>query len=53
MKVLVADKFEQSGIDGLQAAGIEVLYQPDSRARLWRGHREVRGATCWWSAARR
>src|SRR4051812_38489703 len=29
MKVLVADKFEQSGIDGLQAAGCEVLYQPD------------------------
>ena len=29
MKVLVADKFEQSGIDGLKAAGCEVLYQPD------------------------
>ena len=29
MKVLVADKFEQSGIDGLTAAGCEVLYQPD------------------------
>jgi D-3-phosphoglycerate dehydrogenase len=27
--VLVADKFEQSGIDGLKAAGCDVLYQPD------------------------
>ena len=29
MKVLVADKFERSGIDGLKAAGCEVAYQPD------------------------
>jgi D-3-phosphoglycerate dehydrogenase / 2-oxoglutarate reductase len=29
MKVLVADKFEQSGIDGLKAAGCEVVFQPD------------------------
>jgi D-3-phosphoglycerate dehydrogenase / 2-oxoglutarate reductase len=29
LKVLIADKFEQSGIDGLKAAGCEVLYQPD------------------------
>src|SRR5437762_12607185 len=29
MKVLVADKFEQSGIDGLHAAGCDVVYQPD------------------------
>ena len=29
MKVLVADKFEQSGIDGLTAAGCDVVYQPD------------------------
>ena len=29
MKVLVADKFEQSGRDGLQALGCEVSYQPD------------------------
>ena len=29
MKVLVADKFEQSGLDGLQALGCEVSYQPD------------------------
>ena len=29
MKVLVADKFEQSGIDGLHTAGCDVVYQPD------------------------
>jgi D-3-phosphoglycerate dehydrogenase len=29
MKVLVADKFEQSGIDGLKAAGCDVIYQPE------------------------
>jgi len=29
VKVLVADKFEQSGIDGLKAAGCEVSYQPE------------------------
>jgi D-3-phosphoglycerate dehydrogenase len=29
MKVLVADKFEQSGIDGLKTAGCDVVYQPD------------------------
>ncbi|CAN5728687.1 hypothetical protein BH18ACI5_BH18ACI5_29830 [soil metagenome] len=29
MKVLVADKFEKSGIDGLAAAGCEVIYEPD------------------------
>ncbi len=29
MKVLVADKFEKSGIEGLKAAGCEVVYAPD------------------------
>jgi D-3-phosphoglycerate dehydrogenase len=29
MKVLIADKFELSGIDGLKAAGCEVVYGPD------------------------
>ena len=29
MKVLVADKFEKSGIEGLKAAGCDVIYQPD------------------------
>ncbi len=28
MRVLVADQFEQSGLDGLKAAGCEVSYQP-------------------------
>lgn len=30
MKVLVADKFEKSGLDALKAAGCEVLFQPDA-----------------------
>ena len=29
MRVLIADKFEQSGRDGLQALGCEIAYQPD------------------------
>ena len=29
MKVLIADNFEKSGIEGLQAAGCEVLQQPE------------------------
>src|SRR5262249_10144112 len=29
MKVLIADKFEQSGINGLKAAGCEVVYKPE------------------------
>ncbi|MCL4847371.1 MAG: hydroxyacid dehydrogenase [Acidobacteria bacterium] len=29
MKVLIADKFEQSGIDGLRALGCDVVSQPD------------------------
>ncbi|HEX3183173.1 MAG TPA: NAD(P)-dependent oxidoreductase, partial [Pyrinomonadaceae bacterium] len=29
MKVLIADKFEKSGLDGLQALGCEISYQPD------------------------
>ena len=28
MKVLVADQFEQSGLDGLRAAGCDVVYDP-------------------------
>src|SRR5678815_5088249 len=31
MRVLVADKFEKSGLEGLGAAGFEVLYQPDAK----------------------
>jgi D-3-phosphoglycerate dehydrogenase len=29
MKVLIADKFEKSGVEGLQAAGCEVVLEPD------------------------
>src|SRR5256885_8190993 len=29
MRVLVADKFEKSGLDGLKGAGCDVVYQPD------------------------
>lgn len=29
MKVLLADKFEQSGVEGLRQIGCEVVYQPD------------------------
>jgi D-3-phosphoglycerate dehydrogenase len=29
MRVLVADKFEKSGIEGLNAAGCEVIFEPD------------------------
>jgi D-3-phosphoglycerate dehydrogenase len=32
MRVLIADKFEASGIGGLKAAGCEVSYQPDLKA---------------------
>lgn len=30
MKVLVADKFEQSGLEALKAAGCDVIFQPDA-----------------------
>jgi D-3-phosphoglycerate dehydrogenase / 2-oxoglutarate reductase len=29
MKVLIADKFEKSGVDGLTAGGCDVVYEPD------------------------
>ena len=31
MRVLVADKFEKSGLEGLKALGCEVLYQPEAK----------------------
>src|SRR5512143_98854 len=31
MKVLVADRFEKSGLDGLAEAGCQVLYEPDAK----------------------
>ena len=30
MKVLIADTFESSGIEGLKAAGCDVVYEPDT-----------------------
>ena len=33
MKVLIADKFEKVGIDGLKELGCSVVSQPDSRPR--------------------
>jgi D-3-phosphoglycerate dehydrogenase len=30
MRVLVADKFEQSGVEALKAAGCEVIFEPDA-----------------------
>ena len=30
MKVLIADKFERSGLDALKAAGCDVLFEPDA-----------------------
>ena len=29
MRILVADKFEKSGLDGLKSLGCEVVYEPD------------------------
>src|SRR5437867_7351537 len=34
MKVLIADKFEESGRDGLREAGLEFLYEPDLKEDL-------------------
>src|SRR5271166_4224670 len=31
MRVLIADKFEQSGQDGLKSAGCEIAYQPGTK----------------------
>ena len=31
MRVLIADKFEQSGLDGLKSAGCEVFFQPGTK----------------------
>jgi D-3-phosphoglycerate dehydrogenase len=45
MKVLVADKFEQSGLDGLKAAGCDVAYLPDLKdAPLGAAIRDTRAA---------
>ena len=44
MKVLIADKFEPRGIDGLTAAGCDVLYQPDLHEDTLRRAIEASGA---------
>lgn len=42
MKILIADKFEKSGIDGLQALGCSVVYDPDLKEEaLLRAIRET------------
>jgi D-3-phosphoglycerate dehydrogenase len=42
MRVLIADKFEQSGLDGLKSAGCDVAYQPDLKDdALAKGIRET------------
>ncbi len=44
MKVLVADKFEESGLAGLKALGCEVLYEPKLEgSRSGRAARRDRG----------
>jgi len=54
MKVLVADKFEQSGLAGLKEAACDVVYQPDLKddALTGRAIRDTR-PTSWSSAAPR
>ncbi len=34
MKILIADKFEKSGVEGLAAIGCTVVYQPDAGAAI-------------------
>ena len=44
MKVLIADKFEQSGIDGLKTAGCEVVSDPDLKDEALRDAIAATGA---------
>jgi len=44
MKILIADKFEQSGIDGLKATGCEVVSDPDLKDDALRDAIAVTGA---------
>ena len=44
MKVLVADKFESSGLDGLKAAGCDVAYEPDLKDDPLTGAIQASGA---------
>ena len=54
MKVLIADKFEKSGLDGLRRAGCEVVYQPDLKDdALAEAIARDAAPTCWSCARRR
>ena len=54
MKVLIADKFEKVGIDGLKELGCTVVSQPDVKAEELPGaHPGDRSRTSSSSAARR
>lgn len=44
MKVLVADKFEKSGLDGLRALGGDVLYKPEAKDDALTGELHASGA---------
>jgi D-3-phosphoglycerate dehydrogenase len=44
MKVLIADKFERSGIEGLEAAGCEVISNPDLKDDALKAAIEATGA---------
>ena len=44
MKILIADKFEQSGVDGLKAAGCEVVSDPDLKGDALRDAIAATGA---------
>ncbi len=44
MKVIIADKFEQSGIDGLKRAGCDVVYEPDLKEEALTGAIRLSGA---------
>ena len=51
MKVLVADKFEESGQTGLQAIGCEVVYQPDLKDEALVESYRPRSSLTFWSCA--
>jgi D-3-phosphoglycerate dehydrogenase len=53
MKVLIADKFEKSGVDGLQALGCDISYQPDLKDDALVEAFDQCRPMCWWFAARR
>ncbi len=53
MNVLVADRFEQSGLDGLRKAGCDVSYQPDLKDAALAEAILERRPRCWSSAGLR